>query len=800
MNHSSSSSGTELMNEGNAPHPHQMVRRLLTRLRNLMQGEGEDQKRLDDLTLAVAEELHAEVCSLYLVRLDGRLELYSTHGLKPAAVHRTVLARGEGIVGEIAETGLPLALYDARKHPSFSYHPETGEEAFQSLVGVPIRQSFLTSGVLLVQHVTSRRYQSFEVEALETVALLVSELFHTLISHLESPAESRMFEGKSIVGGYAVGQATFLRRSPVLMRVAADTPEEECRRLDNAMERLEEQLTRMKMKVALSSERTEEREADHPDDKESQNKEEQRGETTYELIEASHDILDTFLMIVRDPGWKRRILSQINLGLTADAAILRALEELRSRMLDADTPELRERIWDLEGLSFRLIDCLEGRNAQDILDFGAEKDARGEKFVLVARNLSPLELLNLDHKRIAGIVLEEGSAFSHVAVIARTLNFPVVGRLKEITRYLPQGERVAINGTSGQVWIKPSESTLRQLAEADEYSVAVRESPEELALRPVTKDSIAFDVFVNAGLASDLKNCAGSQGCGLFRTEIPFMLQSSWPVVELQTKLYAEVLDAAGTKPVVFRTLDIGCDKPLPYFRTPKEVNPALGWRSLRITLDRPWLVRAQFRAIFRASQGRDLSIMLPMVTHSDEFFRTRDLLIQEKEMVMEKGYSIGKVDVGVMLEVPSLAFELPSLLEEIDFVSVGTNDLSQFFFAWDRGHAVLSDRYDPVSWPMFYFLKMVQESCAAAGKPITCCGEIAADPEGIMMLVALGVRRLSVAPPSVVRVRSVIKSMQAGLVVDRIEAMGAKMSESGKEGGLRSLLKEMAIEQGIPI
>jgi len=711
-------------------------RRLLRRLRDIMAGHGAAQARLDQIVRIIAADMVAEVCSCYLLRAGEVLELFATEGLNPDAVHKTRLHIGEGLVGHIAADATPLSLDDARSHPLFAYRPETGEEIYQSFMGVPILREGRVVGVLAVQNRTRRHYDEEEVEALQVVAMVLAELVAG--GELVDPAElyspggrasgPYVLEGRPLVSGVGLGSVVIRRTRVAVTRLVADDPAQERERLSDAVAALQAGLDRMIERSEIAEE----------------------GE--------SRDVLESYRMFAQDSGWLRRIDEAIDSGLTAEAAVIRVQEDTRIRMAHATSGYLRERLLDLDELGNRLLRHLTGEPAQvSPVDPSAE-------LVLVARTLGPAELLEFDRTRLRAVVLEEGSPTMHVAIVARALEIPLVGQVRDALSRLRPGELVIVDGTNGRITARPEEAELQRLNDGAVRRELLRDRYRAIADQPArTRDGVEVSLNINVGVLGDAAAVAlaGADGIGLCRTEVPFMMSSRYPDLNTQTDLYREIFEHADGRPVVFRTLDIGGDKRLPYLPAEDEENPAMGWRAIRIGLDRPAILRHQLRALIRAAAGRALNVMFPMVATVEEFVRARALLERELARAGRAGTPPpSALAVGVMLEVPALMWQLPALVGEVDFISVGTNDLVQFLFASDRGNDRLARRYGVLSPAMFGLARQLAQACDAAGVPVTVCGEAAGDPLEAMALIGTGIRRLSMSPSRVGPVKMMIRSL----------------------------------------
>jgi len=731
------------------------IRRLLRRLRDIMAGSGSAQERLDRIVRVVAAEMVAEVCSAYIMRAGEVLELFATEGLRPEAVHRTRLRVGEGLVGVIAATARPLALAEAQSHPDFAYRPETGEEIYHSLMGAPILRGGHVLGVLVVQNRTPRHYTEDEVEVLQTIAMIVAELAAS--GDLVNPLEIAQGQGGTllplrIVGvrlnaGLALGPAVLHEPKVIIRQVVAEDVEGELARLRGAVAAMREAIDEL---VATSR---------------------QFGAGEH------HDVIETYRMFAADRGWVARIADAIRSGLTAEAAVEKVADDTRGRMMQVSDPYLRERLFDLEDLANRLQQHLSGRPPS------AAWAELPPEFILVARAMGPAELLDYGRRRIMGLVLEEGSPTAHVAIVARAFDIPVVGRVEDATSRIEAGDLVIVDGDHAQILVRPSEDIRQSVAAAVEARTRRRAFYETLSsVPPISRDGVSIKLMLNAGLLLDLAQLGttGAEGVGLFRTEFPLMIRDTFPGVDELTEFYKRVFDQAECRPVFFRTLDIGGDKVLPYLPHAFEDNPAMGWRALRIGLDRPAMLRQQLRALIRAAAGRTLFIKFPMVAEVAELERARALVDMELARAACEGRALPQVvKVGVMLEVPSLLWQLPALCERIDFLSVGTNDLLQFLFACDRGNPRLADRYDPLSAPMLALLREIIARTREAGVSLSMCGDMAGNPIEAMVLIALGFRTLSMAATAIGPVKTMIRSLDTAAVAGYLDDIGNRPDHS---------------------
>jgi len=750
------------------------AREILVRLHDVMASRAAAQAKLNAVVGIVGEGMHSEVCSIYLLR-EGVLELYATRGLAQEAVHVTKLALGEGLVGTIAEDVEVLNLDEATSHPNFVYNPETGEERFHSFAGVPIIRRERAVGVLAIQHVDRRRYDDVEIEALQTVAMVLSELIaNAELVDVNAAASSRpqstaaiRIAGLKLVEGMASGCAVFHQPRVTIEHTVAEDTEAERHRVYAAFDKMREQIERIASQAEFG-------------------------------VGGEHDeVLQTYKMFAYDEGWSRRINEAIDSGLTAEAAIERVQQRTRARMRQIDDPLLADRMHDLEDLSNRLLRIVSGQMGT------AAQGGLKQDTILIARNLGPAELLEYDRRRLKGVVLEEGSLTAHVTIVARAMGVPVLGRVKGVRRAIAEGDMLLLDVTGeASVFARPSVA----IEEAFETKLQLRQKRRAVfaALKgelPITKDGHRVTVMVNAGLRDDVAalDVTGADGIGLFRTEFQFLVSATLPAKTQQQRLYKDVLDAAGDRPVIFRTVDIGGDKALPYLvkdDAEEEENPAMGWRALRLALDRDGLMKVQARALLEASAGRTLNVMFPMVSEPWEYDEARNLFEAQRDWMRGRGKKMPiEIRYGAMLEVPALAEMLDILLPRLDFLSIGTNDLTQFLFAADRANPKLAERYDWLSPAILRFLARVQAPVAAAGKPLAVCGEMGGRPLEAMALIGLGIDRLSITPAAVGPIKAMVRSLDRAALMTKMQAL---LLDPPRD--MRAALAGWAAENGVEL
>ena len=730
------------------------------------------QERLDRLVVLIAGNLVAEVCSVYVLREDGSLELYATEGLNREAVHLTTMRAGEGLVGLIAREAEPLALSDAQNHPAFSYRPETGEEIYRSFLGVPILRGGAVMGVLVIQNRASRLYSDEEVESLQTTAMIMAEMIAAGgLKSLARPGASIGLDrpihsvGVSLADGVGLGHAVLHEPRVAITNLIAENPAAEVQRLEAAIAEMRASIDELI----------------------------ERGDVAH--IGEHREVLETFRMFAHDQGWLRRMREVVLTGLTAEAAVERVQSDTRAKMLRQTDPYLRERLHDLDDLANRLLRTLVGKAN------GVAREEMPENAILIARSMGPAALLDYDRVHLRGLVLEEGGPTSHIAIVARALGIPAVGEIVNATALIQSGDAVIVDGQAGEVQIRPQPDVENAYKDKARLRARKQEQYRKLKSQPaVTRDGVPIVLQINAGLLVDMPNleATAAAGIGLFRTELQFMVAEHMPTTSEQQALYTAVLDQAQGRPVTFRTLDIGGDKVLPYMERVEEENPALGWRAIRIGLDKPRLLRAQIRALLRAGSGRDMKIMLPMIATVDEFLRARTIVDREQAMLAKQGHVPPlSLQLGVMVEVPSLLFELPEIVREADFLSIGTNDLMQFLFAADRENKRVADRFDPLGVGALRALRSIVEAAADANCPVTVCGEMGGKPLETLALIGLGYRAFSMSAASIGPVKAMLRALDVGKLTERIDWM---LASGEGAASLRPQLAAFAAEFKVPV
>lgn len=738
-------------------------RKLLRRLRDTLATTGGGQDRLDRITSLIADSMGTEVCSIYLFRDAETLELCATEGLNPEAVHKTRMKLGEGLVGRVARTASAVNTADAPNEKGFRFMPETGEEIYSSFLGVPIQRVGEKLGVLVVQSKIARQYSDDEVYALDVVAMVLAEM--TELGAFTSDADGMrvlhlqpvMFRGGTGQEGAAEGNVWLHEPRVVVTNPVADDPLTEIDRIRAAVGQL-----RVSVDDLLSAE---------------------------SLDKDQKQVLEAYRMFANSRGWLRRMEEDIQRGLSAEAAVEKEQSAARARMEQVPDAYLRERLNDLDDLSNRLLRILTGQGQ----DTGAEMP---ENPVLVARNIGPAELLDYGRK-LRGVVLEEGSVGSHAAIVARALAIPLVINAGRITTEALNGDHILVDGDQGIVHLRPDDTVARAFRDKIAMQAEAQKRYASLRDLPATATcGTTIALHMNAGLMADLPSLEGSgaEGVGLFRTELQFLVRNKMPRRAELATLYARVMDAAKGKRVAFRTLDIGSDKVLPYMKPNDEPNPAMGWRAIRVGLDKPGVLRMQVQALLRGANGRPLTVMFPFITELAEFQQARAHVLREIHREKSLGHIMPEtVQIGAMMETPSLVYAPKAFFELTDFISIGGNDLKQFFFAADRENERVRRRYDTLNLSFLSFLEQIIARCAEHNTPLSFCGEDAGRPIEALALAALGLRSLSMRPSSVGPVKALIRRVN----LEEARTLIHAARDRGDESARPALMEWLAQHKG---
>ena len=741
---------------------------LLVRLNDALASAGDGQQRLDLIAGIVADSIGVDVCSIYLHLDDETLELCATRGLNPEAVHKTRLKITEGLVGRVAREHEPLNTPDAPNERGFRYLKETGEESFSSFLGVPIQRLGQTLGVLVVQTKEPRTYEPNVVNTLAVVATILAEMRETGIITGEGQALSRLhtqpvtYSGLIAHEGLASGRVLLHEPRVVITNPFASDTESEISRLQEAIQNL-----RGNVDYMLDSRSG-------------------AGATSVEQKE----ILETYRMFANSPGWVQRMEANVSTGLTAEASVEKEQSEARARMEKSSDPYLRERLHDLEDLFNRLLRILTGQGQTNAEDFPEDP-------ILIARNIGPAELLEYG-RTLKGIVLEEGSVGAHATIIARSMAIPLLIHVNGITSESLNGDTICIDAENGHAHLRPDDLVQAAFKNRFDMVANVKATYHKIRNKPaITRDGKRIGLHINAGLMADLPNLirSGAEGVGLFRTELRFLASNSIPSRTELAAQYSKVLDSAHGKPVVFRTLDIGSDKMVPYLKREDEPNPALGWRAIRISLDKPGLLRMQIQSLIRGAKGRPMAIMYPMVSGLTEFSEAREITIAQINRQRAMGHEVSDmIEIGAMLETPSLAFAPDKFFELTDFISIGGNDLKQFFFAADRLNERVRSRYHGLYISYLSLIEMIAQRCSKFNTPLSYCGEDAGRPAVAVSLAAMGVQAFSVRSASLGRVKYALRQVN----LDEIKKVIHQARDGGKvtvEDDIQRLLKHYKAE-----
>lgn len=704
---------------------------MLTRLREIVEKVASAPRlneALDILVTDVCQAMETEVCSVYLADNDRRCYyLMATRGLKKPRGRTVALAFDEGLVGLVGRLAEPINLADAQKHPSFKYIPAVKEDRFRAFLGVPIIQRRQLLGVLVVQQRELRQFDESEESFLVTLATqMAAILSQSQLNALFGQYRQTRIRALPASSGVAIAEGWMDVSLPLMEQVyeasTLDTASER-ERLTGALEEAANEFRRYSKRYAAGAQK----------------------ETAA--------IFDLYSHLLSDARLRRELFAEVDKGAVAEWAVKKIIEKFAEQFAALSDGYLKERAGDLRTLGQRLLfhldDSIQGPNTWPA------------RIILVADELSATTLAEVPQDRLAGVVVRDGAANSHAAIMVRALGIPTVMGA-DIQPSLLHGHTLIVDGYRGELLVDPEPVLLQEyqrlISEENELS---RLAEDDLQRASELKSGERVKVMLNAGLSPEHEEKLGSfvDGIGLYRTEIPFMLQSGFPSEEEQVAQYQGMLQMFNSKPVTLRTLDIGADKQLPYMPISEE-NPCLGWRGIRITLDQPEIFLIQVRAMLRANAATgNLSILLPMVTSLEEVDEARRLIDRASREVEEMiGYAIPRPRLGVMLEVPSMVFMLLQLASRIDFISVGTNDLTQYLLAVDRNNTRVASMYDSLHPAVLRALAMIAHDAERFGIDLRLCGEMAGDPMCVTILIGLGYRHLSMNGRSVARVKYLLR------------------------------------------
>lgn len=712
---------------------------MLTTLRRIIQDVSSTshfKEALNIMVTSTAQALQADACSIFLLdRRRGEYVLFATIGLNAEAIGKVRLPLGKGLIGLVGEREEPVNIDDASKHPRFIHVAEVKEEIFRAFLGVPIIYHRQVLGVLFVQQKEQRRYDEAEEAFLATLATQ----FAAVVAHAEATGQlltffdahsnknpEAIYSGRSGAPGIGIGKGLIIYPLLDLDAIPDRTPDN----VESEIALLESALAAARQDMQLLSERL------NP-----------------KLPSEEQILFDAYQRILDNTGLGQEVTDEIRKGNWAQGALRRVIQSHVRQLLSLDNEYMRERASDLRDIGRRVLSYLQ-QNTRILPKYS-------DQTILIGEEISPTDLAEVPEGCLAGIISVTGSSISHVAILARAMNVPTVMGVSDLPLFDLQDKEIIIDGYYGQVYVSPAPTARVEFQRLAEEEKKLDVSLQVLRDKPaITKDNHRIILMVNTGLGADIgiALAAGAEGVGLYRTEIPFLLRERFPSSEEQRVIYRQLLSSFAPRPVIMRTLDIGGDKALPYFPV-EEDNPFLGWRGIRVLLDQPEIFLAQVRAMMRASEDyNNLRIMLPMITDVSEVDEALRLLKKAYIEVLEEGCKIEMPQVGIMMEVPSAIYQARALAKRVDFLSVGSNDLTQYLLAVDRNNARVANLFDSLHPAVLRALIQIVEHGHQEGKHVSICGEIASDPVAVMLLVAIGFDSLSMNASSLSRIKYVIR------------------------------------------
>ncbi|MBS99277.1 MAG: phosphoenolpyruvate--protein phosphotransferase [Oceanospirillaceae bacterium] len=736
-----------------------------------------------DLTVRrIQRAMHTQVCSIYLLdTISQRYVLMATQGLNVEAVGQVSLSPTEGVVGLVGQRAEPLNLEDASVHPSYIYLKSTGEERYHAFLGVPIIHQGEVLGVLVVQQNERRRFDESEEAFLVTVsAQLAGVIAHAEATGSIQPvgnnvenggerfAQDRRFSGVAGAPGVAIGQV-FVATLPADLETVPDKPAKD---VDKELERFNTALEAVRSDIRAVSRNLAQR-----------------------LRSDEQALFDVYLRMLEDNALAGQVADRIRAGNWAQGALREVVAEHVREFSAMDDAYLRERATDIRDLGRRVLSHLqENVNSQDV--------EYPDKTILVADDLSPAMLGLVPEDKLVGLVSVSGSGNSHAAILARSMGIPTAMGVVDLPFTRLEGREVILDGYTGRVYVNPSDDLKNAFGEILREEQMIAAGLETLRDLPAqTTDGYRMPLWVNTGLVSDVERSLerGAEGIGLYRTEIPFMTRDFFPSEQEQLQIYRRQLEAFAPRPVTMRTLDVGGDKALPYFPI-EEDNPFLGWRGIRVTLDHPEIFLVQVRAMLRAALGfGNLRIMLPMVTSMHEIEEASKQIDRAVRELQEEGLDVERPPVGVMVEVPAAVYLTRRFARKVDFISVGSNDLTQYLLAVDRNNPRVAGLYAPYHPAVLRVLHFVAQEARKEHKPVSICGEMAADPGGALLLMAMGYDVLSMNSNNLPKVKSAIRGtslakantlLQRVMRMDDADAIHEYLRTSLKDMGLGNLTR----------
>ena len=687
-------------------------------------------RQVEFIVDSICEVIEVDVCSLYRLNDSGDMVLLASHGLD--STHALIIPAGKGLVGLVARSRHPVNLDDAASHPDYYYVKHCGEEVYKSLCGVPLVTNGTVIGVLVVQRYAALKLEDIHEAFLVTLASQLALLVAKIPAHKKSKFDDSVTVS-GVVGspGLSIGHAVLIRNSGLnsIAEHTCDNAEDEIAHWHDLLRLARKDLKRDQLKLGD------------------------------ELSQDVAGIFDVYLMLLDDPSLSHRVELEIRAGFCLMTALRLSIQYFSEVFRKIEDPYLRARHEDMFHLGNKLYDVWQ-RSNQSQQESVAEYSA---PVVLVGAQISASDIISIPDEHLVGIISFDGSALSHTAVLANALGIPAImgtGELKGVN----SSDRIIVDGNSGQVILRPLDSIVSEYQHLQARALNFGHRLEPLRDEPaITLDGTRIELLTNTGLQADilpgLKN--GAEGIGLYRTEIPFMVRDSFPTEEEQIEDYRKVFSAYEGKPVYMRTLDIGGDKQLPYYPISGEENPALGWRGIRFTLDNIQLMMTQVRAMIQSQHGADqLHILLPMVSSSSELNDFISLLDDACNQLSEEGFTFSRPKVGVMVEVPAAISQLRLWHEKIDFISIGSNDLSQYLLALDRNNARVANRFSTVHPAVIHEITRVVSIARDLQIPVSLCGEMAANPVAVLLLLGMGIRKLSMSSAKLLRIKLLIRSV----------------------------------------
>ncbi len=756
------------------------------------------QETLDNIVALIARRMGSDVCSIYLLEDDGEtLVLKATKGLSKGAVGKVRMNTSEGLTGLVVEQRGVVALDDAPSHPRYKYFRETKEERFHSFLGLPLFEHKSPTGVLIIQTKEPRTFTKEAISTLTTIAFQISNIIINAklldsihkkeqerdfferelakIKSIKSSAEpdtdfaetakgkTRMLRGNAVSPGFSWGKVYKIkrdRRENVLQFEKPESPEQERKRFQIALEkaRIETIYLEKRISETLSGE--------------------------------DAAIFHTHLMILEDRGFISKVQELIDEGLGAGRAVNEVVSHYVNAFSRIEDPYLRERSADMEDIGHRILDCLTGTERAGI--------TLQEKRIIVAEEILPSDLATLDHDKVLGIITAAGDGNSHAAIMARSLGIPAVFGEKGLVDGIVQQDELIIDGNTGCIFINPDAKVMDEYERLHrDFHAKKRELDELRNIPATTSDGSRVFLRANIGLLSDIRIALanGAEGVGLYRTEFPYMARNSFPTREEQYRLYRKILEGFGGLPVTIRTLDIGGDKGLPYFSYPKEDNPFMGWRSIRFSLEREDIFREQLAAVLMASVHGKANIMFPMVSSVDELRAIRKILAEVRAGLQDEGVPFDSdIPLGIMIELPAAVQTAHLLIREVDFFSIGTNDLIQYTLAADRNNPKVKQYYDPYHPAVIHSIRRVAEVGTQTGKRVSLCGEMAAEPVNAVMLLGMGICDFSLSAPYIPAIKQTVRNISRKKAEEVAEAVLSMESSID----IRNYLQEIKIELGL--